>query len=133
MGEPLLLGAIEAGGTKFLCAIIDRDGTTLMQTRIPTMTAEETLGAASVCFADATEQHGTLAAFSIGSFGPLSLNSVAIDYGWISSNPKTGWQNVDLLAHCRRTIAAPAVGSSASLTGALAPASRMATRQWPTH
>jgi fructokinase len=105
--EPLILGAIEAGGTKFLCAISDRDGTTLMQIRIPTTTPEETLGAATAFFAQASDQYGTLAAFSIGSFGPLSLNPVAIDYGCITSTPKTGWQNVDLLAHFRETIAAP--------------------------
>lgn len=107
MSEPLLLGAIEAGGTKFLCAIADRDGATLMQTRIPTTTPDETLRAASAFFADAIARHGALAAFSIGSFGPLSLNPVASDYGCITSTPKAGWQNVDLLAHFRDTIAAP--------------------------
>ncbi len=107
MSEPLLLGAIEAGGTKFLCAVSDRDGATLMQTRIPTTTPDETLGAASAFFADAIARHGALAAFSIGSFGPLSLNPVASDYGCITSTPKAGWQDVDLLGHFRDTIAAP--------------------------
>lgn len=107
MVEPLLLGAIEAGGTKFLCAVSDRDGTPLMQTRIPTTTPEATLGAASAFFADAVEQHGDLDAFSIGSFGPLSLNPVANDYGCITSTPKPGWQEVDLLAHFRQTTDAP--------------------------
>jgi fructokinase len=105
--EPLLLGAIEAGGTKFLCAISDRDGATLMRTRIPTTTPQETLGAASAFFSDATAQYGTLSAFSIGSFGPLSLNPVANDFGCITSTPKTGWQDVDLLAHFRRSFDAP--------------------------
>ena len=107
MVERLLLGAIEAGGTKFLCAISDRDGAILMQTRIPTLTPEETLGAATAFFSDAARQYGALTAFSIGSFGPLSLNRIAADYGCITSTPKAGWQNVDLLSHFRGTIDAP--------------------------
>lgn len=107
MVEPLLLGAIEAGGTKFLCAISDRNGAMLKQTRIATTTPETTLAAASAFFSEATAQYGPLSAFSIGSFGPLSLNPVASDYGCITSTPKAGWQNVDLLAHFRRTIDAP--------------------------
>jgi fructokinase len=107
MVEPLLLGAIEAGGTKFLCAISDRNGVMLKQTRIATATPETTLAAASAFFSEAMAQYGPLSAFSIGSFGPLSLNSVASDYGCITSTPKAGWQNVDLLAHFRRTIDAP--------------------------
>ncbi len=109
MVEPVLLGAIEAGGTKFLCAICDRDGTTLAQARIPTTTPDSTLSAVSDFFADATGRYGELSAFSIGSFGPLSLSPVATDYGCITSTPKLGWQNVDLLAHFRDTVAAPTV------------------------
>jgi len=104
---PLLLGAIVAGGTKFLCGIADRNGTVVAQTRIPTTTPDETLGAASAFFAENIARLGQLSAFSIGSFGPLSLNPIASDYGSITSTPKAGWQNVDLLGHFRRTIDAP--------------------------
>lgn len=104
---PLLLGAIEAGGTKFLCGVADRDGTVLAQVRIPTTTPAETLGAASAFFAANIARHGNLSAFSVGSFGPLSLNPVAADHGAITSTPKVGWQDVDLLGHFRRTIDAP--------------------------
>lgn len=107
MVEQLLLGAIEAGGTKFLCAVSDRDGAILRQTRIPTTTPKKTLSAASAFFIDVAEQYGELSAFSIGSFGPLSLNPVASDYGCITSTPKMGWQDVDLLAYFRQTINAP--------------------------
>lgn len=105
--EPLLLGAIEAGGTKFLCAVADRDGRNIEQTRIATTQPDETLAAASAFFDVAARRHGSLSAFSIGSFGPLSLNPVAKDYGHITSTPKEGWQNVDLLGHFRRSINAP--------------------------
>lgn len=105
--ETLLLGAIEAGGTKFLCGIADRDGKMIAQTRIPTTNPDETLGAARAFFEDAIVRHGPLSAFSIGSFGPLSLNPVALDYGSITSTPKAGWQDVDLLGYFRHFIPAP--------------------------
>ena len=104
---PLLLGAIEAGGTKFLCGIADRNGSVLAEARISTTTPDETLEAASAFFAENIARHGPLSAFSIGSFGPLSLNPIAPDYGSITSTPKAGWQDVDLLGHFRRTIDAP--------------------------
>lgn len=105
--ESLLLGAIEAGGTKFLCGIADADGRIIRQQRIPTTQPDETLGAASGFFAEAMADFGSLSAFSIGSFGPLSLNPVAKDHGCITSTPKAGWQDVDLLGHFSRTIDAP--------------------------
>lgn len=107
VSEPLLLGAIEAGGTKFLCAIADRDGTVLAETRIATTTPVETLGAASAFFRDTQRVHGDLSALSVGSFGPLSLNPLAGDYGHITSTPKPGWENIDLLGHLRQTVDAP--------------------------
>uniref|UniRef100_UPI0008357FA3 ROK family protein n=1 Tax=Novosphingobium rosa TaxID=76978 RepID=UPI0008357FA3 len=105
--ETLMLGAIEAGGTKFLCTVADRDGHSLARTRIPTTHPAETLGAASRFFAEAEARFGPLSALSIGSFGPLSLNPVAPDYGFITSTPKEGWQNTDLLGHFRNSIQAP--------------------------
>lgn len=107
MSDPLLLGGIEAGGTKFLCAVTDRDGSTLQETRIATTTPAETLGAASSFFRDAQRAHGRLSALSIGSFGPLSLNPLAADHGYITSTPKPFWKNVDLLSHFRQSIDAP--------------------------
>ncbi|MDQ1231592.1 fructokinase [Sphingomonas sp. SORGH_AS 879] len=107
VSEPLLLGGIEAGGTKFLCAVADRDGRILAETRIATTVPAETLGAASAFFRDAQRVHGGLSAFSVGSFGPLSLNPLATDYGCITSTPKPGWENTDLLGHFRQSIEAP--------------------------
>lgn len=105
--EKLVLGAIEAGGTKFICGVSDRDGNILSEIRIPTTTPARTLGAATEFFAEAAARHGRLSAFSIGSFGPLALNEAKPDYGMITSTPKCDWQDVDLLGHFRKTIAAP--------------------------
>jgi fructokinase len=105
----LIFGGIEAGGTKFLCGVTRDDGTLLDEIRIPTTTPAETLGAASDFFAQATRRHGALAAVGIGSFGPLSLKPTAADYGCITSTPKAGWPNADLLGHFRRTLGVPLV------------------------
>lgn len=107
MHDNILLGAIEAGGTKILCAVADRDGEKLAELRIPTTTPKETLNAVSGFFKRVVDERGPLAALSIGSFGPLSLNPIAPDYGAITSTPKPGWQDVDLLSFLRRTIDAP--------------------------
>jgi len=107
MAEPHLFGGIEAGGTKFLCGVADDNGVVLDQIRIPTTTPDETLNAASAFFARAQGRHGPLAALSIGSFGPLSLRAAAPDYGSITSTPKAGWSQVDLLGHFRQTLDVP--------------------------
>lgn len=104
MYDDILLGGIEAGGTKVLCAVADHDGNILDEIRIPTTTPADTLGAASAFFEAVTNKRGPLAALAVGSFGPLSLNPSAPDYGAITSTPKFGWQDVDLLGHFRRTI-----------------------------
>lgn len=103
----LLLGAIEAGGTKFLCAVSDGTGRVLEERRIPTTSPAETLGAVERFFEAAIETHGSLSAVGIGSFGPLSLNPLADNYGHITSTPKAGWPDTDLLGHLRPVLRAP--------------------------
>ena len=102
-----LLGAIEAGGTKFLCAVSDSAGCVLEDCRIPTTSPDETLSAVRNFFAKAIQTHGPLSAVGIGSFGPLSLNPLADNYGHITSTPKRGWQDTDLLGHLRPVLRAP--------------------------
>lgn len=107
MTDPILLGGIEAGGTKFICGVADLSGRIIDQARIPTTTPDETLNAVSAFFVQAQSHHGKLAALTISSFGPLSLRSDAPDYGAITTTPKIGWSNVNLLAHLRRALDVP--------------------------
>lgn len=104
---PLFLGAIEAGGTKVLCGIADEDGQLLARVRIPTTTPIETMGAARDFFTKNTPAGRALHALSIGSFGPLSLNPIAPDFGSITSTPKRGWEDFDLLGFLQQAISAP--------------------------
>lgn len=107
MTDSILLGGIEAGGTKFICGVADIGGRIIEQVRIPTTTPDVTLEAVSAFFVEAQASHGRLAALAIGSFGPLSLQPDAPDYGAITTTPKNGWNNVNLLAHLRRELDVP--------------------------
>lgn len=86
-----LIGAVEAGGTKFVLALADERGTIRSHARIPTETADTTLRAMVDFFRSAEVTHGKIAAFGIGSFGPLSVDPAARDWGSITTTPKPGW------------------------------------------
>jgi fructokinase len=91
-----LCGGIEAGGTKFVCAT----GTGLEDIRaraqFTTTTPEETIGKA-IGFFRREMKKGPLAAIGIASFGPLDLNEKSPTYGCITTSPKPGWANTNLL------------------------------------
>lgn len=83
-------GAIEAGGTKWVCGV-GRGVDDLVTAQIPTTSPEETIGAAINFF-----RGRDLAALGIGSFGPVNLDRASPHYGYITSTPKRGWQNTDV-------------------------------------
>ena len=99
-----VFGAIEAGGTKFVCGV----GTgpdDIVTTRIPT-TSPETTVAAAVSWLRA-ESGGELRAVGIGSFGPVELKRDSPSYGHITSTPKMGWRNFDLAGAVRKALSVP--------------------------
>lgn len=85
----MLLGGIEAGGTKWVCAVGTGAGDIVDETVFPTGAPEETL-ARAVAF---LTRSGPLDAVGIGSFGPVDLR-----HGRIGATPKPGWQGVDLVS-----------------------------------
>lgn len=87
-----MLGAIEAGGTKFVCAVSDDDLNIIERVTIPTTTPEETFDEVFKFF-DQFE----LEAIGIGSFGPIDVNEDSETYGYITSTPKPHWGNTDFL------------------------------------
>jgi len=90
-------GGIEAGGTKFICAVgtSPRD---LVIKRIETTTPQKTIGEVIKFFKHYAAEEATrrLAALGIASFGPLDLNKESPRYGYIINTPKQGWKNVNL-------------------------------------
>jgi len=86
-----LIGAIEAGGTKFVLALARDDGTVLAETRIATRTPAECFPEVAAFFRQAAAAHGPIAAFGVASFGPIDIDPASPDYGRITTTPKPGW------------------------------------------
>jgi len=95
-GKPRLFGGIEAGGTKFICAVGDATGEILEQTRIDTRDPATTLAEVQRYFEAAQDRCGDIAALGVGAFGPLDLRPTSSTYGFITSTPKPGWANTNL-------------------------------------
>lgn len=89
-------GGIEAGGTKFVCAISDENFNILEKTSIPTTTPEETLDQVFAFF-DQFE----IVAMGIGSFGPIGIDPTKDSYGYVLATPKKGWAQYDFLGNMK--------------------------------
>lgn len=109
-------GCIEAGGTKFLCAISDEEGALVAETKVKTTTPRETLTACSAFFTEQAKRV-RLAAIGIAAFGPLDLRPHSPTWGYITTTPKLPWQQVDLAGHFRRKHKVP-VGLDTDVNGA---------------
>ena len=103
----LLYGGVEAGGTKFVCAVGTGPGDIREQIRIPTTTPESTLRLMLNFFGAAETRLGKLAAVGLASFGPVDLQPVSPTYGFITSTPKPGWANVDIVGATRDALGVP--------------------------
>lgn len=85
------LGALEAGGTKMVCAIGDEQGNVFERASFPTLTPEETIPGLIEFFKDKG-----IEALGIGSFGPLCLDRFAPNFGDITTTPKLAWKDYPL-------------------------------------
>lgn len=92
-----LIAAIEAGGTKFVCAIGTGPDDLRDITRIATTTPDETLAEVCRWLSVAKSKHGAFQAIGVGSFGPVDVNPDSETYGYITTTPKPGWQYVDIV------------------------------------
>ena len=98
----MLFGAIEAGGTMFVCAIGDENFNVVERVSIPTTTPSETIEQVFAFF-----DQFTVAAIGIGSFGPIDVNPKSSTYGYITTTPKHGWANYDLLGAVKNRYNVP--------------------------
>lgn len=102
-----LIGAVEAGGTKFMVAVGTGPDDLRDVTRIPTTTPAETLAKVTAYFQEAAAKHGAPAAFGVGTFGPAGVHPGRKDFGYITTTPKAGWAHTDLLAALRAAADVP--------------------------
>ncbi len=96
-------GGIEAGGTKWVCAIADVSGPPLRAETFPTTGPAETVSRATRFFAD----NGPVDALGVGSFGPVDIRRGSPTWGTITTTPKPGWADFDLVAALRSGLDVP--------------------------
>ncbi len=96
------IGAIEAGGTKFVCGIGNERGIIEDRISFPTERPEETLRNVVNYFQDKDVD-----AIGIGSFGPIDIDPASPTYGFVTTTPKPGWGNYDFLGTMKRAFDVP--------------------------
>jgi fructokinase len=115
-----LVGAIEAGGTKFVVAIGSGPGDeTLAKTSFPTGdNPAQLLSEITGWLNQQQSRYGKLEAIGIASFGPVDLEVNSPTYGHITSTPKTSWQNTNLVGHFQEAFPGVPVGFDTDVNGA---------------
>lgn len=97
------VGGIEAGGTKWVCAVGTGPGDLRAMESVPTTSPDETLGRVLAFF----ERHGPVAAVGIGSFGPVDLDPASPTWGFVTTTPKPGWAHTSVGARVRDALGVP--------------------------
>lgn len=123
-----LFGAIEAGGTKFVCEVAAANGSILAASRIPTTSPAETLGQVLEFFSENANQHGDFGAFGIAAFGPLDLCRDSSTWGHILDTPKPQWSHTDLITPFAQRFGCPVAVDTDVNAAALAEALQGAGR-----
>jgi fructokinase len=98
-----IYGAIEAGGTKWVCAIAGAAGRLVATETIPTTTPAQTMEGAVRFF----RRHEPSAALGVGCFGPVDLRPDSPTYGHITTTPKPGWAGTDVVSPLRAALGVP--------------------------
>ncbi|BCB05851.1 ROK family protein [Bacillus sp. KH172YL63] len=98
----MIIGAIEAGGTKFVCGIGNESGEILERVTIPTTTPSETLKQVVDFF-----EGKNIERLSVGSFGPVDLDPESEGYGSITSTPKPHWSHFNLVGELKKHFSVP--------------------------
>ena len=109
-----MYAGIEAGGTKFVCAVGTGPDDLTDVTTFPTTTPEATL--AQTCEFVASHTDG-LEGIGVASFGPVDLRTSSSTYGFITSTPKPGWRTTDVVGPLREVTNVP-IGFDTDVNGA---------------
>jgi fructokinase len=98
-----LYGGIEAGGTKWVCAVGTGPDDVRELVSFPTTDPSQTIARAADFFA----RNGKLASVGIGSFGPIDVQRTSPTWGRITTTPKPGWADTDIVAELREVLDLP--------------------------
>jgi fructokinase len=94
----MIYGGVEAGGTKWVCAIGTGPDDIRDSVIFPTEGPEATIARATEFLTSA----GPLAAIGVGSFGPVDLR-----HGRITTTPKPGWRDTEVVSAFADALALP--------------------------
>jgi fructokinase len=94
---------VEAGGSKWVCAVGSGPGDVRDTRVVPTTTPDETIGLVAEFFG----AHADLEAIGIGSFGPVDVDPASPTWGFITSTPKPGWAYVDVAPRLGALLGVP--------------------------
>lgn len=101
-----IYGGVEAGGTKFVCAVGSGPDDLQDEVRFETTSPEETINRTLEFFKKQNLKEQLLA-IGIGSFGPIELNRESSHYGFITSTPKPGWSNINICGLIKEELKIP--------------------------
>ncbi len=96
-------GGIEAGGTKWVCAVADRPAELVKTETFPTTAPGETVSRAARFFAE----NGPVDVIGVGAFGPVDIRRSSPTWGTITTTPKPGWADTDLAGALRSALGVP--------------------------
>lgn len=118
--EHAVVGAIEAGGTKFVCAVGRGPGDGILA-RARFDTGDDPLrvmrGVTSWLLEKQSE-FGPLEALGVASFGPVDLHESSPTYGRVTTTPKPGWQGADILGPLKEAFPGIPTGFDTDVNGA---------------
>lgn len=100
----MMYGAIEAGGTKFVCAVGNEELAISKRVSFPTTTPAETMPQVIAFF---KEYEAELQGIGVGSFGPIDIHRESPTYGHIMATPKLPWQNFDFIGYLKKYLPIP--------------------------
>lgn len=106
------LGAIEAGGTKFVVCVGDENGNVLKRTSFPTRDPQQTMNDVFDFF-----DQESVEAIGVGSFGPIDPDKNSPTYGYITTTPKPGWANFNIVGVLKERYNIP-IGFDTDVNGA---------------
>jgi fructokinase len=104
---PPLYAGVEAGGTKFVCIVGSGPADIRGEVRFPTTMPETTLRQALAFLSEQRARLGAFAAAGVASFGPVDLDPASPRYGHITSTPKPGWAQTDIVGPIRKALGVP--------------------------
>lgn len=107
------LGAIEAGGTKFVVAVGDENGQVMDRASFPTTKPEETVKNVIEYFKDKGVE-----AIGLGCFGPIDPDKKSKTYGYITTTPKPGWANYNIVGALQEAFPQTPIGFDTDVNGA---------------